>query len=679
MRTCVLLVVTSLAGAVRGQGFADLVWETQGCVTVSPATLEVGTCLPGACSLNASRAEAIAPLPGTFMVELTASLDASNAFTTLFVTAGGQIVHLQGDAPWCLPAPCTLVLDLAFHVDAGDLIAIDLEAIELGCATGGTLCHFADWRFEPDVGFFADGPGLDGATLQAGTGAQSSDFAGQAVAYLGDLDGDGVQDLAFGSIGEGFAGSVRVLSGRTGELLLTVQGSTFAENFGRAVTACGDVDADGVPDLAVGAPESDQAAPSAGCVRILSGADGSLLRELLGGSSGEQFGSAVAAAGDVDGDGLPDLLVGAPNRAGPAGAFGAGAAFVISGASGATLLLHPGTVLGEQLGTSVAGLDDLDGDGVPDLAFGAPGEGPSIPTNLPGRAVIVSGATAAVLGTLFGDAPDDKFGFDLANAGDVDGDGRGDLLIGAPQDAFQGAFDGYARVVSGGTLQPLVTLVGGPDEALGRAVAGAGDLDGDGRAELALGGPRAASFTGVVRLVADAGATTWLEIHGEAPNAWLGEALGGAADLDGDGVPDVLCGAGHASPGPTSADLFKGQWAVYSGAPSDHGAPELTGSGSLVPGSTVTLDLQGAKPFAPATLVLGFDEANLPFKDGILVPHPDVLLGGFVTDAAGAIASSATWPSGVPSGFAFWLQSWIVDAKGPAGFTASNGLLVLAP
>jgi len=108
------------------------------------------------------------------------------------------------------------------------------------------------------------------------------------------------------------------------------------------------------------------------------------------------------------------------------------------------------------------------------------------------------------------------------------------------------------------------------------------------------------------------------------------------------------------------------------------GAPQLAGTGTLIAGDPVTVTLSGALPASGATLVLGATLLFAPFKGGLMVPEVDLLLGPLPTDPAGILVLAGTWPSGVPSGFVFFVQAWLVDAGGPAGFSASNGLSVEA-
>lgn len=114
------------------------------------------------------------------------------------------------------------------------------------------------------------------------------------------------------------------------------------------------------------------------------------------------------------------------------------------------------------------------------------------------------------------------------------------------------------------------------------------------------------------------------------------------------------------------------------GLAGSRGTPSLGGTGPLTGGSTAGFDIEGGVPGAPATLVVGFAEISAPFKGGTLVPSPDVLLT-LVTDAGGAASLSATWPFGLPSGLAFSMQAWLVDAAGPNGLSATNGLRATLP
>ncbi len=110
-----------------------------------------------------------------------------------------------------------------------------------------------------------------------------------------------------------------------------------------------------------------------------------------------------------------------------------------------------------------------------------------------------------------------------------------------------------------------------------------------------------------------------------------------------------------------------------------NGVPVLAGEGSLAAGSALELTLTDAANSAAVGLFVGFTQIDAPFKGGVLVPSPDILVTPLMTDATGELVLASTWPAGVPSGFEIYLQDWIVDAAGPNGFAASNGLLGTTP
>jgi hypothetical protein len=109
------------------------------------------------------------------------------------------------------------------------------------------------------------------------------------------------------------------------------------------------------------------------------------------------------------------------------------------------------------------------------------------------------------------------------------------------------------------------------------------------------------------------------------------------------------------------------------------GEPVLSADGSLCSGEPATLRLDNALPGGTTSLLAGFSLLNAAFKGGVLVPYPDVLIHGLPVDGLGVNELVLLWPTGVPSGFTFWLQHWIADPAGPAGFAASNGVSGTTP
>jgi probable HAF family extracellular repeat protein len=139
--------------------------------------------------------------------------------------------------------------------------------------------------------------------------------------------------------------------------------------------------------------------------------------------------------------------------------------------------------------------------------------------------------------------------------------------------------------------------------------------------------------------------------------------------------------------GPNPLGSYEG-WIAHLGSPwedlrhalaGSSGAPLLAGIGPLVAGTPVALELSNALASSPVALILGFAPLDAPFKGGVLVPQPDLALTGFSSDGTGTLSLASIWPAGIPSGFSFWAQEWIVDPAGPAGFAASNGLSATTP
>jgi len=348
-------------------------------------------------------------------------------------------------------------------------------------------------------------------------------------------------------------------------------GAGPTSELGYAASGAGDVDGDGFADLIVGDPK---ASPSgifmAGSAFVYSGATGDLLLQLDGLAAFDDFGFSVAGAGDVDGDGLADLLVGAP-AADPEGRVDAGTAFVFSGATGSLLFQVDGPADGDALGSAVAAIGDLDGDDFNDLLLGAPLAAPN-GLSKAGTVFVVSGNTGLSLWHLDGAAANDRFGAALSRAGDVDGDGQEDILLGAGFASATGAAQaGAALVFSGATTGQILRVDGQPaDLGFGRAVAQTGDVDGDGFVDFLVGAPFAipGGLTDVGSAFLYSGATGNLlrRMDGLESSSWFGWTVAGPGDVDADGIPDLLVGAPFAAP---NNSFIVGSAFVFSGAGGD--------------------------------------------------------------------------------------------------------------
>ena len=272
-----------------------------------------------------------------------------------------------------------------------------------------------------------------------------------------------------------------------------------------------------------------------------------VLYTLSGETPGAYFGWAVSELADVDRDGRTDLIVGEPYSA-------AGTTYVYSGRRGELLFRLDG-VTGDQQGYAIADAGDTDGDHVSDVVSGAPGAGP-------GHVYLYSGRTGKLLHTFSGFADGDFFGSAVASAGDVNRDGRADILVGAELSDAGGTDSGRAYVFSGRTHELLLTLdAGDAGDNLGSATDWTRDLDRDRVPDLivgarsAEGGGKAYVFsgrTGAVRFTIDAPATG-------GSLGWF--FVAGVGDVNRDGRPDVYAADfGDGSLGPST-----GRAAVYSG------------------------------------------------------------------------------------------------------------------
>jgi hypothetical protein len=374
--------------------------------------------------------------------------------------------------------------------------------------------------------------------LREFVGEAAGDQFGWIGRNAGDCDGDRVNDVVLSAptkaIGGPAAGRVYVYSGKSGELLFTHDGGP-GDQLGSGIEAAGDVDRDGRADVIAGAPG---AAGGRGRALVLSGKDGSVLHRFEGEGAGDAFGRKVSGAGDADGDGHADLLVGADL----CDSFGAdaGRAYLFSGKDGSLLVSLDGESSGDKFGVSLCGVTEK---GATLIAAGAADAG----ANRGGRVylfrwkageiellyTIEPEATSVSLGQMF-----------LSFPGDVDGDGTVDLYASDWMDGAKGGSTGRIYVYSGRAEKRLLVLTGEhAGDGFGIGTAEAGDVDGDGRADLLIGAWQNAEG-------APSGGKCYLYSgkDGALVESWVctvaNETFGfdttGMGDVDGDGAIDYL-------------------------------------------------------------------------------------------------------------------------------------------
>jgi len=461
-----------------------------------------------------------------------------------------------------------------------------------------------------------------------------------SVAGAGDFNGDGFDDLIIGASTYDLYGESGVDAFRRGPGVVYVLfggrdafaaarspdarlgGVTPGDSFGGAIDSAGDLNGDGFGEIIVGA--SGYGARSTGAAYVLFGSpDGELsimdAFRVDGSDASDYNGRDVGSAGDVNGDGLGDLIIGA-SGAGLGGANGAGAAYVVFGSinglsgsiqvdalDGGNGFRLAGIDVGDRTGRSVSGAGDVNGDGIDDVLVGADAAGAGVYSDA-GETFVVFGTTegfpaSVELSSLDGtdgfrlDGPFAAYqsGLSVSNAGDVNGDGVEDIVIGAPGAEPNGRFLSGASYVVFGSREGfssslnLSTLDGtdgfrlaGADvyDSAGLSVSGGGDINGDGFDDLIMSST-ASNVDGLYRagavyvvfggsggfskslILSALDGTNGFRIDGHVMQGRVGSKVSAAEDVNGDGFDDLIINARFTEPAGEDPDT--GQTNRYTG------------------------------------------------------------------------------------------------------------------
>ncbi len=544
---------------------------------------------------------------------------------------------------------------------------------------------------------------LGGAGLLLGTtaGAQTPlydingdaqyDRLGVSLAQVGDVNNDGSPDVAMGAT-EDFLpfvsgpGYVKVISGADGSVLHHLVGVAPAGEFGYAVAGVGDIDQDGHDDVIVGAPEDDTNGSGSGTARIYSGASGSQFRIVQGDTTSFKCGTSVEGVGDVDGDSIPDYAVG--SRGAGLNGQNSGVVRIYSGLSGFLLSEMIGVETGDRLGASMDNVGDVDGDGIDDLLVGS----------YYGGVYLYSGVDGSLIRDLPSSSDDDFYGWDVAGAGDVSGDGVPDFLIGAHQDSVFTSLPGYVDVVNGATGASIRTLSGTVDgERFGISVSSAGDFDGDGVPDFLVGADQnSGNAVGYAQVYSGFDGALLQTYVGSGDDAHLGLCVEGLGDINGNQKPDIAVG----QPGDDVTGLAAGSVQIYEGdptscgqitnyctsLPNSTGGPAFifhTGSSSIASNDLILL-VMGAAPNQSCLFFYGANPIQVPFGNGIrcvggkVYRLPVVSTGPAGTTAWAFDNTNPSEPGGqVTPGSTWYFQNWFRDpAAGGSQHNLSDGLRV---
>ncbi len=509
---------------------------------------------------------------------------------------------------------------------------------------------------------------------------------GYSIGKLRDINVDGVSEIIVGAPGLPGSpfpqpGAVFVYSGANGMLLHELHGVVPDDRFGIAVAGLGDLSGDGIGEFMVGCRHCDATSDvpadfATGRAYIYSGADGSLFREVSPGPSqipGAMYGHSLAVGADLDGDGMPDYAIGAPGDVDAVG-MRTGAVYVYSGRTGDLLYSKTGEADGDQFGSAL-GFDHIYPiDAATDvryLAVGAPGADvlmPPLPMlNDAGAVYVWSGPTGDFYDRYFvptATAQFEGFGSSLAPVGDADTDGRVDFIVGAPNAEVAAGFRaGSVYVLSGAPPGHILSRRDGifPEERFGRSVGPIGDVTGDSVSDIWVGAPDVIGQPGTgpgrveIYMGGQPNGGLLCQPTGLMPGEGFGHAMADLGDLNGDGLHEFMVGVPAASfgpIGPTGAVRF---YSVIPGPPV--GAPVVRDVSDSSSEMTVTWDRLSPD-------CAGFDFAIYRgiidrTGDGMTDPLP-------LTCSTGGLPTY-TFPIQDMPGAQYFIVTALTDEQGPYG------------
>ena len=403
--------------------------------------------------------------------------------------------------------------------------------------------------------------------------AQNSAWCGWSVSTAGDITGDGYSDVLMGCARYDFDGNVNVggaflyegsANGIDRNESWTAVGPHANAELGKSVSTAGDIDGNGYADVVIGVPNYENGEVLEGAAYVYAGSVTGLSTTHTWLAECDQalcaFGISVATAGDVDGDGYSDVLVGANQYDGGVGQD-EGKAYLYRGSKNGpddfSSWSAESDLADADLGYSVSSAGDTNADGFDDVIVGAPLYDNGLPEE--GRILVFLGSGTGLdinpQVTIDGGQAGGKIGWSVASLQDVNGDGFDDVAIGCPEFSSPELAEGVVFLLLGSANGPASTpsWLADSDQVdanFGFSVAGAGDVNGDGKADLLVGAPGYGTVGGdegrvYVYLDIQAGLAGPADmiIEGSQAGAEFGYSVDSAGDIDGDGLSEVIIGA----------------------------------------------------------------------------------------------------------------------------------------
>lgn len=459
---------------------------------------------------------------------------------------------------------------------AGDVNGDGFSDVIVGAPDSPNVNADAGQAFVYFGGVTALGAAMNPAPDQILLGSTVLDGSfGWSVACAGDVNADGYSDVAVGAYydnqgGQSQEGTVWVFHGAAAGLnsiaAVVLQNNVTTGWLGRAVSTAGDMNGDGYGDLLVGAPLSEAGEVDEGIVYLFfgsaTGLPGTASMNFQLNNAGANVGESVCTAGDVNGDGYTDMIIGARiyGTSGAAAIFHGGPYAVNLSSSGQ----RAGGAVNAELGWSVAQAGDVNGDGYSDVLVGAPqaenGEvGEGLVYVHMGSSAGLSMVPALVLEANVTNA---QFGFSVGTAGDVNGDGYADVVVGAPLSNNIGRAYVFLGSPGGLSAVPARTYTGAAASRLGYSVGTAGDINADGYSEVLVGAPDIIQAYLYHGSAAGPSVAPDVTLTQGVVGGLFGHCVATAGDVNGDGYSDVAISARAFSNGQTS----EGAVFVYHGA-----------------------------------------------------------------------------------------------------------------